>query len=54
MSYEELSAALELDLGTVKSRLSRARKRLCAFLAKDGNLSDALPSKKGKGGVKRG
>jgi RNA polymerase sigma-70 factor (ECF subfamily) len=54
MSYEELSAALDLDLGTVKSRLSRARKRLCAFLVKDGNLSGALPSKKGEGGVKRG
>lgn len=50
-SYDEISAALELDKGTVKSRIFRARKKLCAFLAADGNLPDRNSSKKGKGGA---
>jgi RNA polymerase sigma-70 factor (ECF subfamily) len=49
LSYEELSDALGLEVGTVKSRLSRARKRLCGILLKDGNLSDLSPSKGSKG-----
>lgn len=48
-SYDEIAAALELDLGTVKSRIFRARKKLCALLA--GNFSDAPSSKGSKGGV---
>ena len=37
LSYEELSAALHLELGTVRSRLSRARKKLADELMKSGN-----------------
>ncbi|MCL2343123.1 MAG: sigma-70 family RNA polymerase sigma factor [Firmicutes bacterium] len=38
LSYEELAETLSLETGTVKSRLFRARKRLCAILSKDGNF----------------
>lgn len=42
LSYQEISDTLEVDVGTVKSRINRGRKRLCAFLCKHGNFS--LPS----------
>ena len=48
LSYDELADVLELELGTVKSRLSRARKQLCALLLQSGNLSDDFPSKEAK------
>ncbi len=41
MRYEELSDALGLELGTVKSKLFRARKKLCAILLECGNFSDS-------------
>ncbi len=44
MSYEEISQALDLDLGTVKSRIARARGALRKILLKGGNLSGYLPS----------
>ena len=51
-SYEEISELLELDLGTVKSRIFRARKKLCAYLTEKGNFF-VPPSSKGKeGGVR--
>ena len=50
LSYEEIAATLSLDIGTVKSRIFRARKRLCAFLMQDGNLPDSFASKQPKGG----
>ena len=50
LSYEEISQVLGLEAGTVKSRLFRARKRLCAFLLKDGNIPDFVSSRKKGGG----
>ena len=49
-SYEEISRILSLDMGTVKTRIFRARKKLCALLAKDGNISGKNPSESSKGG----
>lgn len=49
LSYEELAQMLALEPGTVKSRLSRARKKLCALLLRDGNFSMPDSSNKGKG-----
>lgn len=50
-SYEEISEMLSLDIGTVKSRIFRARKKLCKILSDDGNIFEKDPSDKGKGGV---
>ena len=52
MSYAEIGAALSLEEGTVKSRIFRARKRLCTFLLDSGNIPDSLASKGMKGGGK--
>jgi RNA polymerase sigma-70 factor (ECF subfamily) len=39
LSYEELAETLDLQQGTVKSRLFRARKKLCQVLLSDRNFS---------------
>ena len=44
LSYEEIAAVLAVDLGTVKSRISRARSALRKILLENGNLSGYLPS----------
>lgn len=44
LSYEEIAAALSLEGGTVKSRIFRARKKLCAYLLADGNISEVVSS----------
>ena len=53
LSYEEIAAALGLESGTVKSRIFRARKRLCTFLIEDGNIPEFRSSGKVKGGEKQ-
>ena len=51
LRYEEIAEVLGLDLGTVKSRISRGRKRLRSFLMESGNFSPPASSKEtGKGG----
>ena len=45
LSYDEIAQVLEVDLGTVKSRISRARRALRKILLEKGNLSGYLPSK---------
>ena len=50
MSYDEIARILDLEVGTVKSRIFRARKKLCAFLIKDGNIPDYVSSSKLRGG----
>ena len=49
LSYEEIAGKLALDLGTVKSRISRARSALRKILLESGNLSGYLPSNRTKG-----
>ena len=53
LSYAELAQMLGLEEGTVKSRIFRARKRLCALLLCDGNISDGAASVSGKGGAEK-
>lgn len=53
LSYDEIADTLDLDVGTVKSRISRGRKQLRNFLLTKGNFLAAPPSKgTGKEGCK--
>ncbi len=50
LSYEEIADVLGIEEGTVKSRIFRARKKLCTFLIKDGNIPEFVSSSKERGG----
>ena len=50
LTYDEIAAALELEVGTVKSRIARARERLRGMLSRDGNLLPSTRSNHLKGG----
>ena len=49
-SYEEIAAVTQAAVGTVKSRLNRARQKISAFLASSGNKPGAVTSNMMKGG----
>ena len=51
LSYDEIADTLSLDLGTVKSRISRGRRQLRDFLIKQGNFSAPAASKKTERGL---
>lgn len=53
MSYAEIAQTLGLDEGTVKSRIFRARKKLCEFLLREGNIPDGVSSENTEGGAER-
>ena len=50
LSYDEIARVLSIEGGTVKSRIYRARRKLCEFLAGDGNISPSASSNKTGGG----
>ena len=52
-SYEEIASLTGAGLGTVKSRIARARDKLAKMLREDGNIPPGDASKKSKGGAGR-
>ena len=54
LSYEEIAAVLSCSVGTVKSRINRAREKLREILKKEGTFPDTMRSKdQKKGGAGR-
>lgn len=53
LRYDEIAQTLDLDVGTVKSRINRGRKQLRNFLLRSGNFSPPPASKRtGREGCK--
>ena len=52
LAYDEIAKVLQLDQGTVKSRINRGRRHLRNFLLQRGNFSEAVPSKSPEEGCK--
>lgn len=50
LSYEDIGVVLSLELGTVKSRIARARENLRKILLQTGNISTPVSSNPVKGG----
>ena len=50
MQYEEIAEVTSTSVGTVKSRINRARQKIAAYLADSGNNSVRTTSKSVKGG----
>lgn len=50
LGYEEIALTMDTSVGTVKSRLNRARQKIANFLALDGNNPPHSSSDKVKGG----
>jgi len=42
MSYEEMATTLNVSIGTVKSRLARARMKLVEFLKEKGTFPESI------------
>jgi RNA polymerase sigma factor (sigma-70 family) len=47
LSYAEIAAALDLPIGTVRSRLHRARRRMRELIGTSGQVEGGVPSFKG-------
>ena len=50
MPYEEIAEVTKTSVGTVKSRISRARQKIAKFLTDTGNNPAQTTSKSVKGG----
>lgn len=50
LGYEEVAAAMSTSVGTVKSRLNRARQKIARYLTDERNNSELPSSNKVKGG----
>lgn len=50
LGYEEIADAMKTSVGTVKSRLNRARQKIAKYLADTGNISGQSTSDRVKGG----
>lgn len=53
MTYEEISTCLDLELGTVKSRIARGRDKLRSFLSRPVEKTESEGQKTQKGGGRK-